>query len=281
MNIQMDHDFNQDCGLILADPTQIHQIAMNLITNAYHAVENFAGRISVQVQEVLLDSRDTSDMSIEPGRYALLSVEDNGMGIPPAHLHQIFDPYFTTKEQGKGTGLGLAVVYGIIKGYKGDIRVSSRLGKGTVFNVYLPLMPVEDPAESMTSQRNFEGGTERIFLIDDEPTIVQLQKQVLERLGYTVNESTSSMDALEAFKHHPDACDLVITDMSMPDMTGEQLAGQMLEVRPDIPIIICTGFSERMDRQIAFRKGFRGFLMKPVVKSALAVEIRRVLDQTS
>ncbi|MBU1238568.1 response regulator, partial [Myxococcota bacterium] len=281
MNIKIDHCLQPECGLTLADPTQIHQIAMNLITNAYHAVENSDGQISVRVQEVVLDNNDTTDMSIEPGRYAMLSVEDNGTGIPPVHLQKIFDPYFTTKEQGKGTGLGLAVVYGIVKENKGDIRVSSTLGEGTVFKVYLPLMPVSRISSSVKGEVPLKGGVERILLIDDELPIVKLEKQMLERLGYTVSARTSSADALEAFKSHPDAYDLVITDMSMPIMTGDQLAKEILAVRPDMPIIICTGFSEKMNAAVAKSIGVKGLLMKPIEKSDMAQMAREVLDKAN
>ncbi len=277
-NIKIHQDLQHDCGLILADATQIHQIGMNLITNAYHAVEDISGEITVKVKEVILDTAATVDLSISAGKYALLSVSDNGVGIPIENLNKIFDPYFTTKEMGKGTGLGLAVVYGIVKEHKGDIRVYSEVGKGTRVEVYLPLMAVpvfEYHTEDVLSGR----GTERVLLVDDEPPIVSLEKQVLERLGYTVGTRTDSTEAWEAFKSNPDGYDLVITDMSMPSMTGEQLAQNIFNVRPDIPIIICTGFSDRINERKAKEMGIKGFLMKPVIKSDLLREVRRVLDE--
>ena len=278
-NIRINQDLQPECGLVLADSTQIHQIGMNLITNAYHAVEQIDGQISVQVKEVVLNEDSISTMSIQPGKYAILSVSDNGVGISPANLKKIFDPYFTTKGIGKGTGLGLAVVYGIVKEHKGDIKVHSEIGKGTTFEIFLPLMAAPEATESDIGQVPLEGGTERILLIDDEAPIARLSRQMLERLGYKISERTSSVDALEAFKTNPDAYDLVLTDMSMPNMTGEKLAREMLAVRPDMPIIICTGFSERMNEAHARAMGFKGYLMKPVVKAALATEVRRVLDE--
>ena len=276
-NIEINADLQAECGLVLADPTQLHQIGMNLITNAYHALEDTDGQISVLVKEVLLETQ-TTHMTIQPGKYALLAVEDNGVGIPTANLKKIFDPYFTTKEQGKGTGLGLAVVFGIIKKLGGDISVHSEVDKGTIFNVYLPLIPSPETPGPGAEEVSVTGGTERILLVDDEVDIAHLEKQVLERLGYKVSQRTSSADALEAFRNRPDFYDLVITDMSMPNMTGEQLARELIAIRPDISVIICTGFSERINKEKAEKSGIKGFLMKPVIKSDMAAMVRRVLD---
>jgi CheY-like chemotaxis protein len=280
MNIDIAHDFQQDCGLVMADPTQIHQIGMNLVTNAFHAVEEIdGGRITVQVREVLLDLEEKGGITNGPGKYALLAVSDNGIGIPEANLPRIFDPYFTTKPQGKGTGLGLAVVYGIVREHRGEIRVRSTPGKGTKMEVFLPLLPADGSVPRDKDETAVPRGTERILLIDDELPIVRLEKQILERLGYKISERTGSADALEAFRRDPGAWDLVITDMSMPNMTGERLAREMLALRPDLPVILCTGFSEKMNADIAARMGIRGLLMKPVVRSELAREVRRVLDE--
>ena len=279
-NIKINADLQAECGLVLADPTQLHQIGMNLITNAYHALEDTDGQISVLVKEVLLEAH-TTHMTIQPGKYALLAVEDNGVGIPTANLKKIFDPYFTTKEQGKGTGLGLAVVFGIIKKHGGDISVHSEVDKGTTFKVYLPLIPSPETPGPGAEEVPVTGGTERILLVDDEVDIAHLEKQVLERLGYKVSQRTSSADALEAFRNRPDSYDLVITDMSMPNMTGEQLARELIAIRPDISVIICTGFSERINKEKAENSGIKGFLMKPVIKSDMAAMVRRVLDRNS
>jgi CheY-like chemotaxis protein len=252
---------------------------MNLITNAYHAVESgIEGKIEVQVREITLPP-ESKDSSLPPGQYAMLSVSDNGVGIDPVYKDKIFEPYFTTKEQGKGTGLGLSVVYGIVNEHKGDIKVFSEIGKGTTFNVYLPLMSKSDMVESGPEQKVVERGSEHILLVDDEAAISSLEKQILGRLGYTVSERNSSFDALEAFKASPDLYDLVISDMSMPHMTGDALAREMLLIRPSLPIIICTGFSERINEDLAKEIGIKGFLMKPIIISALAHEVRRVLDE--
>lgn len=279
INIGITHNLQQDCGLVLADATQIHQIGMNLITNAYHAVEESSGEISVQVKEVVLSEKDIAGMSISSGKCVMLSIADTGVGIPQTNLKKIFDPYFTTKPQGKGTGLGLAVVYGIVKEHKGDIKVFSEVGKGTTFEVYFPLMVTHEILDPELEQVPVKKGTERILLIDDELPIANLEKQMLERLGYTVTACTSSLYALETFKNSPDVYDLVITDMAMPNMTGDLLARELLSIRLELPIIICSGFSERINKGLAHAIGFKGFLQKPIVKSALASEVRRVLDE--
>ncbi len=226
-NIEISQHLQQDCGLVMADSTQLHQIGMNLITNAYHAVEEIEGEIDVQVREIILSSNESTDLSLKSGKYVMLSVNDNGAGIAKENLDKIFEPYFTTKKQDKGTGLGLSVVFGIVKEHKGDIKVVSEVGKGTTCLVYLPLM--DKTTKSLPTQQsvNLPTGTERILLVDDEIPIARLEKQMLERLGYTVTERTSSSDALEAFRSNLASFDLVISDMSMPQMTGIQLAGKI------------------------------------------------------
>jgi len=278
-NIEITKNIQSDCGLVMADPTQLHQIAMNLITNAYHAVEQTGGKISVLLKETELVSDDLANISLEPGRYAVLSVYDTGCGIDPAVMNKIFDPYFTTKEQGKGTGLGLAVVYGIIKKHHGDIKVYSEVGKGTAFNVYIPLIEKSPDAISAEKVESYETGTEKVLLVDDEEPVARLEKQMLERLGYRVTSRLSSVDALEAFRANSDAFDLVITDMTMPNMTGDQLARELITIRPDIPVIICTGFSERISQNRAAAMGVKGFLMKPIIKLEMARMVRKVLDE--
>lgn len=277
-NIEIKQYLQPDCGLILADSTQLHQIGMNLITNAYHAVQDTGGWINVEVREMEI-KKELQDLDLVPGKYATLIVSDNGIGISKRHLDKIFDPYFTTKEKGKGTGLGLSVVYGIVKEHKGDIKVMSEPGKGTSFQIYIPVM-ISSPIEEKTSGGLFlPMGSERILLVDDEVPIAKLEKEMLERLGYSVSKRTSSVDALDAFVANPNDYDIVITDMSMPHMTGDQLAREIFKIRPDFPIIICTGFSERVNKEEAYAMGIKGFLMKPVVKSDLAKEVRRVLDE--
>lgn len=278
-NIDIKHHIQTDCGVVNADATQMHQIAMNLITNAFHAVEDTDGKINVALKEIILEDEDVADLSLEPGKYAMFTVSDTGSGIEPFIVDKIFEPYFTTKERGKGTGLGLAVVYGIVKDHHGDIKVYSELNKGTTFKVYLPLMGKSNETVSIQREITYSIGNERILLVDDEKPIVQLEKQMLERLGYQVTTRTSSPDALQAFTAAPDSFDLVITDMSMPNMTGDRLAKHLIAIRPDIPIIISTGFSERINQEKAETIGIKGFLMKPIIKSEMAKIVRKVLDE--
>ncbi len=268
-----------DCGLVLADPTQVHQIAMNLITNAYHAVEQTGGKISIQLKETEIKRDNPASASLKPGKHAVFSISDTGCGIEPALKDKVFDPYFTTKHQDKGTGLGLAMVFGIVKEHKGHIDFSSEVDTGTTFTVYLPLMEKTSEIISAETPGLHPIGNERILLVDDEEPIVLLEKQILERLGYTVETRYSSVDALKAFKANPGAIDLVITDMTMPNMTGDKLAMELISIRSDIPVIICTGFSERIDRNKAEAAHIKGFLMKPIVKSELAQMVRKVLDE--
>lgn len=277
-SISISQHIDWDCGLVMADPTQLHQIAMNLITNAYHAVDPANGHISIHLKEVLLEPETLSERNIEHGSYALLTVSDNGCGIAPDNMDKIFDPYFTTKEQGKGTGIGLSTVYGIIKEHGGDIQVYSELEQGSSFNIYLPLRGGVQESPSVSVEETIPSGNERILLVDDEQAVARIEKQMLERLGYRVTFRVSSLDALEAFKAAPDSYDLVITDMAMPNMTGNRLAEELIAIRPDIPVIICTGFSEQLDADRAKELGIRGFLMKPIVRTEMAKLIREVLD---
>lgn len=277
--IEIRQEIRGDCGLVMADPTQIHQIAMNLMTNAFHALEQPGGRIRVQLVESVLTPEDLTGRPIPPGKYVSLTVSDTGCGIDPKIVDQIFEPYFTTKKTGKGTGLGLAVVYGIVRDHGGDVMVQSEVGSGTSFKVYLPLMSRPAMAGSEKADAFPATGNERILLVDDEGAIVKLEKQMLERLGYKVTTRNSSLDALEVFKARPDAFDIVITDMTMPNMAGDQLARELTLIRPDIPVIICTGFSERIDPEKAAAMGIKGLLMKPIVKSEMADMVRKALDQ--
>ncbi|MCF8129436.1 MAG: response regulator [Deltaproteobacteria bacterium] len=278
-NIEIERHIQSDCGLVNGDATQVHQIAMNLITNAFHAVEHTDGKINVQLKEVNLESEDIVDLLIEPGSYAMLTVSDTGCGIEPLNIKRIFEPYFTTKEQGKGTGLGLAVVYGIIKEHRGDIKVESELNEGTTFTVYLPLIEKPNDTESIERNVNYETGNEHILLVDDEKPILHVEKQMLERLGYHVTFRTNGLDALETFAANPNSYDMVISDMSMPNITGDKLAQKLISIRPDIPIIICTGFSERIEKGKADAIGIKGLLLKPIAKLEMAKMVRKVLDE--
>ena len=278
--IEIKQNISNTCGLVIADPTQIHQVAMNLLTNAYHAMGDEGGELTITLKEVDLDVDDLQDPSIAAGSYVCLTVADTGAGIDEYVLDRIFEPYFSTKEKDKGTGLGLAMVHGIIKSYGGNIRVYSEPGKGSAFHVYLPVVQTRAERKELEVVSPVEGGTERILLVDDEVQIVRMEQQMLERLGYHVTARTSSIEALEAFRAVPDKFDLVITDMTMPNMTGVELAKKIIEIRPDFPMIICTGFSEKISEHKAKTMGVRGYVMKPVVKRELAKKIREVLDQS-
>jgi len=269
----------QSDALVMGDPTQIHQILLNLCTNAAHAMEDNGGRLTVS----LLDAELGSDVishhpDLKPGPYIKISVTDTGYGISPDVMEKIFDPFFTTKEKGKGTGLGLSVVHGIVRSHGGDIYVYSEPGKGSTFEVCLPVIesrfkPEEEP------DRPIPTGTERILFIDDEPVIINLTKQILESLGYDVVARNSSIEALELFKEKKDCFDLVITDMTMPHMTGEKLAENLMQIRPDIPVILCSGLSFMTDEQKALNMGIRAFIFKPILKREIAETIRKVLDE--
>ena len=278
-DIEIKQDIQTDCGLIMANSTQIHQVIMNLITNAFHAVEKSGGSICVGLKEKFLQNSDVFDSDLKPGYHAALSVSDTGQGIPPEISDNIFDPYFTTKDQGKGTGLGLSIVHGIVQEHHGDIKFNTEIGTGTTFIVYIPLMNKTDTNETIEDPAAHPAGNERILLVDDEESVAKLGKLMLNRLGYDVTIKNSSLDALQTLKRNPDSFDLVITDMTMPNMTGDKLAKEIMEFRPDLPIIICTGFSERINQEKAETFGIKGFLMKPVVKSDLAQMVRKVLDE--
>lgn len=279
-NIEIHEDIQQNCGLVMADTTQVHQVAMNLITNAFHAVENTNGVIDIKLTELALAKGDLAGSDLRPGQYVRLSVSDNGVGIPKHIIRKIFEPYFTTKKLGKGTGLGLAVAYGIVKEHDGEIKVYSEYGKGTAFHIYLPMMKKVSGTDEIVPAEEIPTGTERILLVDDEISVAKLEGQMLSRLGYQVTVETASHDALNTFKTDPDAFDLVLSDMAMPDMTGDQLAKEILFIRPETPIIICTGFSERINKDKTDHIGVKGLLMKPVVKSDLAKMIRDVLNES-
>jgi PAS domain S-box-containing protein len=276
--IEINQNISNTCGLVMADATQIHQVAMNLLTNAFHAMEDQGGKLDVTLKEIDLYMDDLKDPAMLPGSYVCLTVADTGAGIDKSIIDRIFEPYFSTKEKDKGTGLGLAMVHGIVKSYGGDLSVYSEPGKGSAFHVYLPVIQTQVETKETQVVSPVEGGKERILLVDDEEQIVRMSQQMLERLGYQVTARTSSIETLEAFRAAPDKFDLVITDTTMPNMTGIELARKLMEIRFDIPIIICTGFSEKISPDKAAAMGIRGYVMKPIVKSELAKKIREVLD---
>ena len=276
--INIRHTIEDNCGWVMADATQIHQIVMNLITNAYHSMEDKGGQLEINLKEVELGIDDAGDSFMTPGAYVRLKVSDTGVGMEEGVLDRIFEPYFTTKGADKGTGLGLSVVHGIVKSCGGDITVYSEPGKGSAFHVYLPVTKTGIESEVIGSELSTRRGNERILVVDDEENVCRVMSKMLKRLGYDVTANTSSADTLALFRTFPDEFDLVITDMTMPNLTGLQLSQELLEIRPDIPIIICTGFSEQVDKEYAKKVGIREFVLKPVVKAELSNIIRKVLD---
>jgi PAS domain S-box-containing protein len=264
--------------MVLADPTQIYQILLNLCTNAADAMLEKGGTMDVHLSHVNLSQEEIPHVhGLKPGNYAKLTVADTGRGIDPAIIDRIFDPFFSTKAPGKGTGLGLSVVYGIVKDHNGAVDVFSEPEKGTSFSVYLPLLEVSEEVEEKEDEP-IPSGNERILFVDDEPILVNTGEQVLSSLGYQVTAMRSSVGALEAFHKRPDTFDLVITDMIMPGMTGVELATIMREIRPDVPIILSTGFSESVTEEKVKSLGIRRLMMKPFSKRSMAKVVREVLD---
>lgn len=279
IQIRLNIEIQPGADTVYADPTQIHQVLMNLCTNAYHAMREDAGTLEISLVNITIDSNaEAVPPVLIPGNYHRLSIKDTGCGMEIEIMDRIFDPYFTTKEKGEGTGLGLSVVHGIVKNHEGAITVESDPGKGTAFHVYLPVAEIE---EETPIKKAFEipRGDERLLFVDDEQSTTNVMKTMLEGLGYTLKVRTNSLEALEAFRSNPNGFDLVITDQTMPHMTGAELAREIMHIRQDIPIIICSGFSEQMNEEKARKMGIRAFVMKPVIRSELAQIIRKVLNQ--
>ena len=268
----------QSDSAVLAEPTQIHQVIMNLCTNAAHAMRSKGGQLKVDLSNVELGGHFIEQHPyLTPGEYTRLRVIDTGHGMEKAIVDRIFDPFFTTKERGEGTGMGLAVVLGIVKSHGGTITVESETGRGSIFNIFLPVI-MQQVDHEVRAKTPIATGTERILFIDDEKSLVDLGRQILERLGYNVTIRTSSVEALELFIEQPDKFDLVITDMTMPNMTGDELAEKLMSIREDIPVILCTGYSERISQERAHDLGIKEFILKPIVMRELAVKVRNALD---
>ena len=264
---------------VMSDPTNIHQVIMNLCTNAGHAMQENGGLLDVRLTDVDIDAEFAKHHpGMSPGKFVRLTVSDTGHGMSPEVIERIFDPFFSTKNKRDGTGMGLSVVHGIVKSHGGTLTVDSTPGKGSVFKTFFPAIesewvPDNEHADLMVT------GTESILFVDDEAFQADIAKQMLSRLGYRLTTCTSSVEALELFLQSPEKFDLVITDMTMPYMTGDLLAKELISIRPDIPIIVCTGYSDRIDADIANEIGIRELVMKPVVMKDIAHCIRRVLDE--
>ncbi len=274
------HQNIQSKSIVLCDPTQIHQIIMNLCTNAAYAMREKGGILNIALSDVVLDPEFCSlHLGIQPGAYQQLMVGDTGHGMTADVMDRIFDPFFTTKAKDEGTGLGLSVVHGIVKELGGMVTVYSEPDKGTSFTLYFPIIRGEAKAKS-AEHTIIPTGTERILLVEDEKAILNLTQKHLASLGYAVEARTSSLAALELFQAKPDKFDLVITDMTMPQMTGDLLAREVIKIRPDLPVILCTGFSETVTPEKAKNMGIKAFLLKPVLKEEIAHTIRKVMDET-
>ncbi|MDJ0876720.1 MAG: response regulator [Desulfobacterales bacterium] len=280
-SIELQAQIDTQTGTVEADPTQIHQVILNLCTNAAHAIGETGGGLVT----VGLDQRDLSEApervhsELAPGAYACLTVTDSGVGIPADLLGKIFEPYFTTKDSGQGTGIGLAVAHGIIKNHGGVVTAASQVGEGSTFRVFLPI--AQGPAQRETRDcPEKPTGSERILLVDDEKALQDIGRQMLQHLGYRVVAVGGSLEALALFRQSPEAFDLVITDMTMPHMTGEELARQLLSIRANLPIILCTGYSEKVTPENARQIGIRDYLLKPLTLDQLAATVRRALDES-
>lgn len=265
--------------LILGDAVKIQQILINLCSNAHHAMREKGGILDIRLEQETVASDDKPNtIGLASGKYARLTVSDTGNGIDPAIIDRVFDPFFTTKNPGEGTGLGLSVVYGIVRDHGGKIDISSKNGKGTAVSVYLPVIEASaSAAESAQIAEPAPRGNERILLIDDESTIVEVVGEMLTSLGYRVTPKNSSMEAIELFRSKPDSFDLVITDMTMPGLRGDELTKELLKIRKDIPIIMCTGFNEMISESLAKEIGIRQFLMKPLRLKDLGNAVRLAL----
>ncbi|MCK9295710.1 MAG: response regulator [Desulfobulbaceae bacterium] len=264
----------------LADPTQIHQIIMNLCTNAYHAMRQSGGVLTLALEDVEMSAEDAGLSGISPGPYIRLSVSDTGTGMGKETLSKIFEPYFTTKEIGEGTGLGLALVHGIVQGHNGHIMVASEPGKGTVFHVFLPRLHRASAASAtLLEDTEAERGHEHILIVDDEQNIIRIAREILEDSGYQVSAHRTGAGALEQFQQQPEKFDLLITDMAMPGMSGVDLARQVMELKPSMPVILCSGHSDMVNRDQALAMGIRAYVAKPYFMSEMLRTIRTVLNR--
>lgn len=278
VTVEIRHSLDEHSGSILGDVTQIQQVVMNLCTNAAHAMGDNGGILDIGLSAIVLDAEGIkSHPDLEPGQYVKLTVRDTGAGIDETIIDKIFDPFFTTKGVGHGTGMGLAVVHGIVLDHGGSITVRSAVGQGTTFTVLLPR--AHNAVEEMVREDHLPSGTENILIVDDEEFMVFTRKKMLERLGYTVTAMNSSLETLELFKQDPHRYDLIITDLTMPHLTGDRLAAEVTAIRRDMPVILATGYADAVDREKVKQSGIAAFLPKPCKKQDLAKTIRLILDR--
>ncbi|MHB8067881.1 MAG: hybrid sensor histidine kinase/response regulator [Desulfobaccales bacterium] len=273
------HQFlDPEVGPVLADPTQMQQVVMNLCTNAAHAMQAKGGILEIRLSQAVIGKENNKETPrLTSGVYAHMQVQDNGHGIPADILGRIFDPYFTTKEMGEGTGLGLAVVEGIIRSHRGAITVESEPGIGTVFHVFIPLVERSEITLPTETHTLIPKGQGRVLFVDDESALANLGQEILENLGYEVEALTSSATALEHFRQQPQQYDLAILDLTMPQMTGVELARELLQIRPGLPIILASGSAEKIHPEEIREIGIREVIMKPWSVRPLAEAIKKVL----
>jgi signal transduction histidine kinase/ActR/RegA family two-component response regulator len=279
-NVAIETDIMDTGDVVLADATQIHQIIVNLCTNAAHAMEREGGVMKITLKPVVLQSADMIAYSdLQPGPYLQLSIRDTGVGIEPENLGRIFEPFFTTKDVGKGTGMGLAVVHGIVKSLKGDIKVYSEPGRGTVFHVLLPILG-DTLVVSAAVETEPPRGHGSVLLVDDEFALMDVGANILRSLGYDVTAMQSPLDAFEKFAGDPSAFDLIFTDQSMPGLSGFELARRIMSLRPGIPVILCTGYSDLVTEEAALAAGIKAFVTKPLRRVEIAETIQKVMGET-
>jgi len=276
--IEMRRKLPDEPVIIDADYTQMHQVIMNICTNAAQAMGEKGGILNLLVNTENLSTPQASEINLKAGSYVRISISDTGQGIAPEIIDRIFDPFFTTKEIGEGTGLGLSVVYTIVKNHEGSVQVKSQPGQGTAFHIYLPCLKQQMTGSEPSDAEPVPGGSERILFVDDEEGIVELAQRMLSDLGYHVTACNDSREALNIYESDPESFDLVITDMTMPNLSGSELAQKIIRLRPGQPIVLCTGFSSYIDAEKAKQIGIKTFLLKPVSRRKLAVTIRKILD---
>jgi PAS domain S-box-containing protein len=278
--IQINQTIDETSDVIMADLTQMHQVLMNMCTNAGHAMKETGGVLEIGLKEVAVDAVNLiHHPALKSGRYLELSVRDTGQGIPQENLGRIFDPYFTTKKTGEGTGLGLAVVHGIVKDHGGDLSVYSEVGKGTIFSIYLPLKEKQAEADRKVEEVVLRGKGETILFIDDEKMVVDFSRELLEELGYRVVTETDPVGAIEVFKNNSDNFDIVITDKTMPRLTGFDVIRKIRAIRADIPVVLCSGYQDKEDMEKLQALGINQLITKPVRMIVLAKAIRDILDK--
>jgi PAS domain S-box-containing protein len=276
--IEFRQNIQKEPAMVVCDPSRFHQVVMNLCTNAAQAMEETGGRLEINLANIDIDESSANRcLDLKPGPYVRLSISDTGKGMDKNTRERIFEPYFTTRPEGKGTGLGLSVVHGIVNDLDGAIKVYSEPGKGTTFQLYFPRMEIET-RQNLKTRKSIPRGTEHILLVDDEDVVLELTEEILKDLGYTVTTRNSVSEALKTFRENPDTFDLMITDLTMPEMTGKELAARILEIRPGFPVILCTGFDIEITKEIEALNGIRACINKPILIQEIAVTLREVLD---